>query len=354
ILRREVDTNRQFFDALLQRYKQVDVAQGTDASNVSLVDDARGAPLIRPNVAFNLGAGLLLGIVLGLLAAFICEFMDDSIKTPDDIQKKLRMPLLGAIPKLPAGERVVDKVSAGQGPIAEAYLSTRTAIEFGTSNGAPRTLLITSTKQSEGKSTSAFALAISFARTGRRVLLVDFDMRQPTLTVARDDKFGISNLLAGSNDIDSAIFATNTDNLSVLPSGPVPPNPAELLASPRTAEVLAMLQERFDMIILDGPPVLGLADSPLLSALAEGTIFTVEAGTRRLAARRAIARLEGADAQILGGLLTMYNVRLSGFGYGGYGYGGYGGYGNYGNPKLREGKPATKERSITFDDRDAA
>ncbi|PZN94783.1 MAG: hypothetical protein DCF31_08455 [Alphaproteobacteria bacterium] len=351
ILRREVDTNRQFFDALFQRFKQVDVAEGTDTSNVSLVDDARSAPLVRPNVPFNMGAGLLLGIVLGLLAAFVCEFMDDSIKTPDDVTKKLRMPLLGAIPKLPMGERIVDKVAEGKGMIAEAYLSARTAIEFGTSSGAPRTLLITSTRQSEGKSTSGFALAIAFARTGRRVLLVDADMRQPTLTVARDDKFGLSNLLAGSDDVKSAIFATSTDNLWVLPSGPVPPNPAELLASPRTARTLAALQELFDMIILDGPPVLGLADSPLLGALAEGTMFTVEAGTRRLAARRAVARLEGAGAQILGGLLTKYNARVSGLDYGGYAaYGDYGyGYG------VTDGDAGKRDkRYIKFDDRDAA
>ncbi|QXQ05059.1 polysaccharide biosynthesis tyrosine autokinase [Sphingosinicellaceae bacterium] len=325
ILRRDVDTNRQFYDALLQRFKQVDVAEGIETSNVSLVDEAKGAPLVRPNVAFNLGAGLILGLVIGLLAAFICEFMDDSIKTPDDVSHKLRLPLLGAIPKVATGERIVDKITTGKGAIVEAYLSVRTSIEFGTSTGAPRTLLIASTGESEGKSTTAFALAIAFARTGRRVLLVDADMRQPSMTVTRDEHFGLSNLLAGSNDFKSAVFTTSTENLWVLPSGPVPPNPAELLASPRTAETIAMLQDMFDMIILDGPPVLGLADSPLLSSLAEGTVFTIEAGTRRLAARRAIARLEGADAQILGGLLTMYDVRLSGLGYGGYGsYGGYG------------------------------
>ena len=351
ILRRDLDTNRQFYDALLQRYKQVDVAEGVDTSNVSLVDDAKGAPLLRPNVLFNLGAGLLLGLVIGVLAAFICEFMDDSIKTPDDVSSKLRLPLLGAIPKVAAGERVVDRITAGSGTIAEAYLSVRTAIEFGTSTGAPRSLLIASSGEGEGKSTSAFALAIAFARTGRRVLLVDADMRQPSMTVTRDEHFGLSNLLAGSNDFKSAVFTTSTENLWVLPSGPIPPNPAELLASPRTAEILAMLQDMFDMVILDGPPVLGLADSPLLSALAEGTIFTIAAGTRRLAARRAVARLEGADAQILGGLLTMYDMRLSGLGYGGYGGYGYGhAYGECPAGKVA----ATARRQINFEDRDAA
>lgn len=358
ILRREVDTNRQFYDALLQRFKQVDVADGADTSNISLVDDAKGAPLVRPNVAFNLGAGLLLGLVLGLLAAFVCEFMDDSIKTPDDILHKLRLPLLGAIPKVPTGEKVVEKVTSGQGMVAEAYLSARTAIEFGTSTGAPRTLLITSARQGEGKSTSAFALATAFARTGRRVLLIDADMRQPTLTVSREDQVGFSNLLAGSNDIENAVFAATTDNLWVLPSGPVPPNPAELLASPRTAEMLATLQESFDIIVLDGPPVLGLADSPLLSALAEGTVFTVGAGTRRLAARRAMARLDGAGAQFVGGLLTMYDVRLSGGMYSSYGsYGGYGGYGDGydSRPSQVAGKArAQVNRQINFTDRDAA
>lgn len=322
ILRREVDTNRQFYDALLNRFKEVDVQSDTGTSNVSIVDEAIEANQIRPNPLFNLALGSLLGLVLGLIGAFICEFMDDSVKTPDDVAQKLHIPLLGAIPRVPNSQKVVDEIADPQSMISEAYFSVRTSIEFGTSSGAPRSILFTSSRPGEGKSVTSYALANAFARIGAKVLLVDADMRKPTLKVGEEGGHGLSNLLTGSSDYEGAIFATSTPNLSVMPSGPVPPNPAELLASRRVAEVLADLLEQFDHVLLDGPPVMGLADAPLLSSISEGTIFIMEGGIRRLTARRALARLVSADAQLLGGVLTKFDARAHGLGYGyGYGYG---------------------------------
>ncbi len=332
ILRREVDTNRQFYDALLNRFKEVDIASDTGTTNVSIVDSAENARQVRPNPLFNVALGAVLGLALGLIGAFISEFMDDSVKTPDDVMQKLHIALLGAIPKLPSSVRVVDESTDPGSVVSEAYFSVRTSIEFGTSQGAPRTILFTSSRPGEGKSVSSFALANAFARTGARVLLVDADMRKPTLKVGEEGGHGLSNLLTGHATYDEVIFETGTPNLSVMPSGPIPPNPAELLASRRIAEVLADLMERYDHVLLDGPPVMGLADAPLLGSLTEGTIFVLEAGIRRLTARRALARLIGSDAQVLGGILTKFDVRSDGLGYGyGYGYGyGAGKYGGYG------------------------
>lgn len=323
ILRREVDTNRQLYDGLLQHFKEVGVADDIGASNVAIVDraDAPTAP-IRPNALFNLGLGAVIGLLFGLIAAFTAEFMDDSIKTPEDIPNKLKLSLLGAVPKLTRGATLVSELGDPLSGVSEAYFSVRTALEFGTNRGAPKTMLLTSVRPAEGKSSSCFAIAQAFARLGHSVLLIDADLRKPSLIAVSADSAGLSNLLTGAEDYEAAIYPTNIDNLSLMPSGPIPPNPAELLAGSRIAELFALLTARFDYLIIDAPPVMGLADAPLISSLCEATIFVTEAGTRRLAARSAIQRLLAADAQIVGGLLTKFSSRSQGYGYGyGYGYG---------------------------------
>ena len=328
ILQRDVDTNRALYDALLQRYKEVGVAGGVGMNAVSVVDRAQipGAPF-KPNIPLNLIIGLFAGLVLGFGSAFALEWMDDTIKTPDDLTGKLQIASLGVIPAAAKGSSVQEDLSDSRSQISEAYQSVRTALQFSTEHGVPRTLLMTSTRAGEGKSSTALSVAHAAASLGASVLLIDADLRKPSFRGPSSQSDGLSNLLAGGDNLEECIHPTSSEGLFLLPAGKIPPNPAELLAAGRMSKVLDKVTKMFDYVVIDGPPVLGLADAPLLSSQCEGTLMVVEAGAiRRTAALNAVNRLRAADANIVGGILTKFNATKSGYGYGyGYGYGEDGG-----------------------------
>jgi polysaccharide biosynthesis transport protein len=264
ILQREVDTNRSLYDALLQRYKEIGVAGGIGKNLVSVVDRAEvpGAPF-KPNLIFNLAVGFALGLIAGLAAALGLEFINDTIKTPDDVREKLRLASLGVVPKKLTQESVSEELKDQSSPVSEAYFSLRTSLQFTTDSGAPKTLLITSTRAAEGKSSTTLALAQNFARLGNSVLLIDADLRKPAFVTGADPTEGLSKLLTNHDGLGEHVLKTEHDNLWLLPCGPLPPNPAELLASPRLKALIHEAASQFDMVIVDGPPVLGLADAPL-------------------------------------------------------------------------------------------
>ena len=323
ILQREVDTNRTSYDGLLQRFKEVGVA-GVGENLVSIVDSAEvpGGPF-KPNLPLNILMGLVAGLVLGFGTAFAIEFIDDTVKTPDDIQNRLGITPLGVIPMAPKGTKVTELLDVSKSEIAEAYHSVRTALQFATDHGIPKTLVVTSARAAEGKSSTALALAQNLASLGASVLLMDADLRKPSFRGPASATEGLSHLLAGSDNIRECIHTTDVEKLFLLPGGQIPPNPAELLASHRLKVILDQVSEWFDVVIVDAPPVLGLADAPLLASTCEGTLLVFEAGkTRRPAALNAVRRLQAAQANILGGILTKYNAKATGYGYGyGYGYG---------------------------------
>ena len=321
ILQRDVDTNRTLYDALLQRYKEIGVASGIGTAVASVVDRGQvpgGA--FSPNLYLNLMIGGALGIVAGMLAALVLEFVNDTIKTPDDVRDKLGLPFLGGIPTTKSSGPI-EELKDALSPIAEAYLSTSTALQFVTEGGAPRTLLVTSTRPAEGKSTSAWAIAQSFTRLGKAVLLIDADMRRPAFVTGRED-IGLSHVLTNATSLSEHILHTDVEGLWIMPSGTIPPSPPELLASARFASLLADATATFDVVVIDGPPILGLADSPLLSSAVQATLMVVESGrTRTRAAVEAQNRLRTAGAHLVGAILTRYQAQAAyGYGYG-YGYG---------------------------------
>ncbi len=322
IIKREVDTNRQLYDGLLQRYKEVGVAGQLSGNNISIVDRAEAPQAAyKPNLINNLAAGLLIGLLLGVLMAFSLELLDDTLKTPEDIEQRLKLAVLGIIPKLGAKQVIAQVRDDPRSAFSEAYRSVRTALQFATDQGVPRILLVTSPGGGEGKSTSALSLARKLSQLGKRVLLVEADLRNPSLRQAMGlrAEVGLSSILAGACSMTDAVLATGVERLSVILAGPLPPNPAELLSGTRLVTLLKEASEQFDQVVIDGPPVLGISDAPILANLATGTVLVVHSGKTRIAAAQiAIKRLASARARMIGALLTMYDVKTSGYGYDSY------------------------------------
>ena len=342
ILQRDVDTNRALYDALLQRYKEIGVAGGIGASPVSIVDRA-DVPVVpfKPNIILNLILGLGLGLLAGVLAAIGLDILNDTIRTPADVRSKLGLACLGAIPKRSGSAKrtaLLDELEDPASPAAESYATLATSLGFTTEDGLPHALLVTSPKAGDGKSSTALALCHHFAQLGKTVLLIDADLRKPSFRGHSENK-GLTTLLTTEQPLSENVTRTKFENFWLLQCGPEPPNPATLLSSSRFRSVIAEASDAFDFVVIDSPPLLGLADAPLIASVVNSVMLVVESGrTRTSAAIEAIHRLAAAGANILGVTLTKTSVKHSGYGYGyGYGYGKYGyGKGRYGAVKDRD------------------
>ena len=345
-LQRDLDTNRILYDGLLQRYKEVGVTAGVTTNNISIVDRAEvpHSPS-KPKPFINAVLALVLGLAAGGLGAFVAEAMDQAIRRPADVETKLRIPLLGSVPLLTKGMSPKEAMKDSRSSFWEAYFSIRTALQFSTTEGIPRSLLVVSTRPGEGKTTTSIALAHSLARLGARTLLVDADLRKPSVAtqLGLESKVGLSNYLTGAMTLDEITQPSEQAGLTVITSGPQPPTPAELLADSRLRMFVSQAEERFDVVIFDGPPVMGLADAPLISSVVSGTILVIEAGkTGRGPILAMLHRLRMARAKVLGAVLAKFDVRkvAYGYGYNSYGYEqryGYGyGYGTTDNKKLKK------------------
>jgi polysaccharide biosynthesis transport protein len=324
ILQREADSTRTLYDGLLQQYKDIGVAGATGTNNVSVIDRAEvpGAPY-KPNLWRNLQLWFLLGLLGAAAAVAALEIWDDTFKSPEDIEDQLGLTVLGLIPRIKENifECLRDSPVSG---ISEAYRSLRTALQFSTSNGLPRTLVVTSPKAGEGKSTTSVALAVNFAQLGMKVLLIDADLRNPSAhrLLGREAERGLTNYLVGTASAEDILQATEVSGLMFMASGPVPPNPAELLAGQNMARLLSTASEHFDAVIVDAPPILGLADAPLLANVAAGTLLVLGAGeARRGVVKTALKRLHFARAQVIGVVMNKFDMRAASYAYHSYGYG---------------------------------
>lgn len=327
IYQQEVDTNRILYDGLLQRYKEIGIAGGVGVNNISVVDvaDVPENPS-SPRLMLNLAFALLVGLCLSLGLTFALEQIDEAIADPAEVERRLGLPLLGSVPKVENAtpkEALLDRKS----DLVDAYLAVQTNLAFTTEHGVPRSFAVTSTRPAEGKSTTSLALATTLARAQRKVILVDGDMRSPSVHhlggVSHDR--GLSNFLSGQDDIDALTFPMTELGFTAMSAGPLPPNAAELLTGNRLSLLISRLLEVYDHVIIDSPPVMGLADAPLIASRVEGVIYAVEShGIRASMVKTALNRLAGANARVIGGVLTKFEARRAHYGYGyeyGYDYG---------------------------------
>ncbi|MGC2331275.1 MAG: polysaccharide biosynthesis tyrosine autokinase [Candidatus Acidiferrales bacterium] len=363
ILKREVDTNKQLYEGLLERLKEAGVSAGINASNIRVVDAA--VPPTRPvspRPVLNLGLALLLGLSCGVGVAFLQEHLDNTLKNSDDIERILRVPALALIPareslnhngagvyglaeqNLPPsngnGKRAsVPKISGkvwiridGDGThysaLSEAFRGLRTSVMLSAAGRPPRSLTFVSAEPGEGKTTVASNLAISLAQLGKRTLLIDGDMRRPCvhkLFGVEDHSDGLVTYLTGAREWRQLVRPTGMAGLDCLVCGPVPPNPSELLSSDRMQTLIREAMTEYEFVLVDAPPLLNVADGRILATLVEGVILVVKGGfTPRELALQAQLHVRDVGAHLLGVVLNDVDVRHNGYYQGYYRYGGYG------------------------------
>src|SRR5574337_110702 len=341
ILKREVDTNRQIYSGILERQKQAGVSQGLAASNVQIVDTAE-VPMVpfSPNKTRNLLLGIVLGLTVGVGMAFFFDYLDNTVKQPEELERTLGIPNLALIPSLaPALPRQGRAKLLGNGgnghsngtpvfamvahsdlrsTLTEAFRTLRTSLLFSSPGSPPKSILFTSAQPAEGKTGLSINTGITLSQLGGSVLLVDGDMRRPSCHTQLELplKPGLSDYLTGNADLVSAIKRTAIPNLYCIPAGTIPANPAELLASARMKDTIDLLSQRFDYIVVDAPPIFAVADALILSTVVKGVILAVQGGrTPREMIQRAFTNLIELNAPVLGAVLNNVDIRGNGYPY---------------------------------------
>jgi capsular exopolysaccharide synthesis family protein len=330
IIKRDSETYRTLYEGLLQKLKEAGVSAGLKSNNFRIVDRAStpAAP-IEPNVPRNLLFALVLGLASGVGLAFMLEGLDNTVRTTEQAQAISGLPSLGMIPlgsrsarEGPNPKRLVIATSKEavelvtqvrpQSQMAESYRALRTSLLLSNLGAPPKVIMVTSALPQEGKTTTSINCAVVLAQKGVRVLLIDADLRRPSIhkTLGMGPHSGLSNVLTGSTTLEQAITRTAIlPNLFVLAAGTPPPNPAELLASSNMREVLAQLREQYDHIVIDTPPSLSVTDAVVLSPRADAAVLVIRSGqTTKTALRRSRDILMQVNAKVVGVLLNAVDL----------------------------------------------
>src|ERR1043165_701555 len=350
-----LETNKQYLNTLLQKQREVQIAQGDKGSEVRIENYSRvpRAP-VGPARLRNVMIALALSLVAGIGLAFLLDFLDDTVKSIDDIYRYIHLPALAMIPAsrgaarlkgLPQGaspgpseSTALAMVDDVRSPIAESYRHLRTSLLLSSAGQPPKTILVTSSQPSEGKTTTAINTAYMLAQTGAEVLIIDCDLRRPRLHSQFEvgNSKGLTTWLSGERNLDNLLqTCARTPNLKILTSGPVPPNPAELLGHEEMRRLLGKLSERFAHIIIDSPPAISFTDASILSTMVDGVVLVVHGGrSSRAVVRRAKQQLLDVGAHIFGVVLNNVKLESQDYYYSGY-------YSNYYSTDAEGGQGAS-------------
>ncbi len=312
VLKRVAETDRALYNTLLTRFNELSATAGATSNNVSMVDAAEvPREPSSPNLIINMIVALLGGMLAAAGFVFLREQFDDVLRTPEDVERKLGIPLLGLVPKI-QGDHPEEDLADPKSPVSESYQSLVTNLRYSTGEGIPRTLTVTSAQAGEGKTTTAGKLALEFAELGRKTLLIDADLRRPTLhrKLANRRQEGFTTILAGEKAIDDVVIPSGHKHLSYMTALPMPPDPAALLSTTRFDDLIAELLKRFECVVFDAPPMLGLSDAPTLAAHTDAVLVVIDAESgHRGAVKTALRRLYMVKANVIGAVLTKFNPK---------------------------------------------
>jgi capsular exopolysaccharide synthesis family protein len=342
IIQQEIATNKTLLENLLQRSKENDVIMASKPNNVSIIDYALAPDgPVGPNRTRTVFMAMFLSLALGVGLALLLEYLDDTVHSTEDVERLLNLPALAVIPAIGAVSKLrllgppgaLQKRNGhsdspellmnveGQSPLAEAYRQLRTSVLLSSAGRAPKSLLVTSSLPSEGKTTTAVNTAISLAQTGADVVIIDADMRRPRLRsiFGLSERPGLSSILSSAiTEAEMLALLTKDEltGLSVLTSGPIPPNPAELIGSDQMRRLMATLQSKFTHVVVDSPPINSFTDGVLISSMVDGVLLVVHGGkSSRHVVRRSRQLLHDIGAKIFGVVLNKVNLRSSDYYY---------------------------------------
>ena len=322
VLKRETEGARELYDLLIRRFKETSVTEEIDTGNIRIIDKAEYAYQVSPNTRRDLRLAAVIGLMIGLGLAFFIEYLDNTIKSPDEVEHYFKIPLLGVVLDHTVKGRRQDDTNRKmelitledpRSAVSESYRGIRTRILFSTTESQPKSILVVSAMESEGKTISSANLAVIMARTGSRVLLLDCDMRKPRLNgiFGFEREKGVSNVLVGDCSIADAVRKTDIENLYLMPCGQIPPNPSELLGSKAMREMLATLSQDYDRIVIDSPPVTAVTDAVVLSKVVDGVVIVLQANkTERVIVQRAIEQMKAVRAHLFGIILNKLDARM--------------------------------------------
>jgi len=337
VLRREAESAKHMYELLIKRFKEASLTEDMRTGNIRIVDRAEvpNHP-VRPKKRLNLLLALIMGLVTGVGLAFFFEYLDNTIKLPEDVKQHLKIPYLGPVP-LFASEKAGNPddgthpdlvaLHAPKSSASESYRGIRTSILFSSAESAPQVLLISSAAPKEGKTITTANLAVTMAQADGKTIILDCDMRRPTIHrlfgVSRD--IGVSNLLVGGGSAKEAIVHTRIPNLDIIPCGPIPPNPSEILGSARMLTLLNGLRKLYVHILIDSPPSTAVTDAVVLSKSVDGVVMVVRTGdTAREIVKNGTAQFGAVGSHILGAVLNGVDMRGDGYYYYQYYYYYYG------------------------------
>ncbi|MEW6667869.1 MAG: polysaccharide biosynthesis tyrosine autokinase [Thermodesulfobacteriota bacterium] len=353
VLQREAESARQMYELLIKRFKETSLAEEMKTGNIRIIDRAEvPKDPVKPKKGLNILLAALVGLVAGTGMAFFFEYLDNTIKLPEDIKRHLRVPYLGPVPAFAMDGAGRDQGTAKpelvtlhspKSTASEAYRGIRTSILFSSAESQPQVILVSSAGPQEGKTVTCANLAVTMAQSGNRVLLLDCDMRKPNIHrvfgIPREK--GLSNLLVGSSELKDVLIPTSVPNLDAILCGPVPPNPSELLGSGRMQRLLTALRKSYTRILIDSPPATAVTDAVILAKLADSILLVVRAGdTPREIVKNGLGQFQNVNAHVMGVILNGVDMGRDGYYYYQYYYYYYGEEG----PKKRKARSGKRKR----------